>query len=137
PRTTLRGGYGVFFDTVGVNKTAGLQTGFSQVTPIQASLNNGLNYIATSANPFPSGLIPPRGAEGGLSTNLGQSVTFYPDPRKRAYVQRWSFGLQRELPKQFLVEATYVGNRGTRVGITRQLDNTPAQYLSTSPVRDN
>jgi hypothetical protein len=32
PKTTLRGGYGVFFDTVGVNKTAGLQTGFSQST---------------------------------------------------------------------------------------------------------
>ena len=136
PRTTLRGGYGIFFDTVGVNKTAGQQAGFSQATPIQASIDSGLTYVATNANPLPTGLLPPRGAEGGLSTNLGQSVTFYPEHRKRAYVQRWSFGVQQQVAGQFLVEATYVGNRGTRVGINHQLDNTPAQYLSTSPTRD-
>jgi hypothetical protein len=136
PKTTLRGGYGVFFDTVGVNKTAGLQTGFSQSTPIQASLNGGLTFSATTANPLPNGLLAPRGAAGGLSTNLGQSLTFYPGARSRPYVQRWSFGAQRELPGQFVVEASYVGNRGTRVGVLRQLDNTPAQYLSTLPVRD-
>ncbi|MBI3207449.1 MAG: carboxypeptidase regulatory-like domain-containing protein [Candidatus Solibacter usitatus] len=135
-KTTVRGGYGVFFDTVGVNKTAGLQTGFSQATPIQASLNNGLTYVATTANPFPAGLLAPRGADGGLSTNLGQAVTFYPEKRTRAYIQRWSMGMQRELPGQFLMEATYVGNRGTRLGINHQLNNTPARYLSTSPVRD-
>ncbi len=135
-KTTLRGGYGIFFDTVGVNKTSGLQAGFSQSTPIQASLDSGVTYIATTANPLPTGLLAPRGAAGGLSTNLGQSVTFYPAERRRAYVQRWSFGVQQEIRGQFVVEATYVGNRGTRLGVTRQLDNTPAQYLSTSPVRD-
>lgn len=135
-RTTLRGGYGIFYDTVGVNKTAGLQAGFSQATPIQASLDSGLSFAATTANPLPNGLLAPRGADGGLSTNLGQAVTFYPSVRHRAYVQRWSFGVQHELPGQFLVEATYVGNRGTRVGVNHQLDNTPAQYLSTSRTRD-
>jgi hypothetical protein len=135
-RTTVRGGYGIFYDTVGVNKTGGLQNGFSQATPIQPSLDSGLSFIATTANPLPGGLLDPRGAAGGLSTNLGQAVTFYPTERHRAYVQRWSLGLQQELPGQFLVEATYVGNRGTRVGINHQLDNTPAQYLSKSPTRD-
>src|SRR5262249_30349917 len=104
-RTTLRGGYGIFFDTAGVNKTGGLQAGFSQGTPIQASLNSGLTYVATTANPLPSGLITPLGAAGGLSTNLGQSVTFYPDHRTRAYVQRWSFGVQQQVLGHFLLEA--------------------------------
>jgi hypothetical protein len=80
--------------------------------------------------------LTPSGANGGLATNLGQAITFYPSERHRAYVQRWSFGIQQELPGQFLVDASYVGNRGTRVGILRQLNNTPAQYLSTSPTRD-
>lgn len=135
-RTTVRGGYGIFFDTVGVNKTAGLQTGFSQATPIQATLNSGVTFITSTANPFPTGLIAARGADGGLSTNLGQAVTFYPTERHRAYVQRWSLGLQQELRGQFLFEATYVGNRGTKLGLNHQLDNTPAQYLSKSPTRD-
>src|SRR6266568_2119339 len=39
-------------------------------------------------------------------------------------------------PRESPVEASYVGNRGTHLGVTRQLDNTPAQYLSRLPVRD-
>ncbi|MDQ6663064.1 MAG: carboxypeptidase-like regulatory domain-containing protein [Acidobacteriota bacterium] len=135
-KTLIRTGYGIFYDTAGVNKTAGLQFGFSQATPIQPTLDSGLTFVASTANPLPSGLIAPRGAAGGLATNLGQAVTFYPTDRHRADVQRWSFGVQQELPGQFLVEGTYVGNRGTRLGLTHQLDNTPAQYLSTSPTRD-
>jgi hypothetical protein len=134
--SVLRGGYGMFFDTIGVNKTDSLQTGFSQATPMQASLDNGLTYRANTANPFPDGLIEPAGATGGLLTNLGQAISFFPAERKQPYVQRWSFGLQQSLPAQFLGEATYVGSRGTRLGVTRQINNTPAQYLSVSPVRD-
>ena len=70
-RTTLRGGYGIFFDTVGVNKTSGLQAGFSQATPIQASLEQRPDFVATKANPFPSGLLEPRGAAGGLRPTSG------------------------------------------------------------------
>lgn len=77
PRATLRGGYGVFYDTIGVNATRAIQTGFSQTTPIQASLNEGLTYIASTANPFPNGLLAPLGPAGGLATNLGQSIEFY------------------------------------------------------------
>ena len=35
-----------------------------------------------------------------------------------------------------MIEASYVGNRNTRLNINRELSYTPAQYLSTSPVRD-
>ena len=45
--------------------------------------------------------------------------------------------MQRLLPSQVLVEASYVGNRATRLSITRQLNPTPARYLSTTAVRDN
>ncbi len=134
--TILRAGYGMFFDTNGVNGTAPIQIGFSQATPIQASLDNGLTYVATNANPFPTGLLSPRGAAGGLTTNLGQSISFFFRDLTQPYVQRWSLGLQQMLPWQFLAEASYVGNRGTRLGVNRSINNTPAQYLSTKPVRD-
>ena len=135
-KTVLRAGYGLFFDTLGVNGTAAIQTGFSQLTPIQASLDNGLTYVATTANPFPNGLRAPRGVAGGLSTNLGQGLSFYQRDLTHPYAQRWSFGLQQVLPWEFLAEASYVGNRGTRLGVNRQINNTPAQYLSTRPTRD-
>lgn len=136
PKTVLRGGYAIFCDTLGTNTTDPIQTGFSMVTPIQASLDNGLTFRATTADPLPNGLLDPVGAGGGLATNLGQSVNFFPPQRKHPYAQRWSFGLQRALPGQFLAEASYVGNRGTRLQMSRNLNFTPGQYLSRSPVRD-
>lgn len=136
PRTVLRAGYGLFYDTIGVNKTNSIQTGFSQSTPIQASLDGGLTFRATTADPFPTGLIPPLGAAGGLATNLGQAVSFFQVERKQPYLQKFSFGLQQALPWQFLADVSYLGTRGTRLGVDRQLNITPAQYLSRSPVRD-
>lgn len=135
-RTVLRGGYGWFFSSINIHNTLPIQTGFSQSTPIQASLDNGLTYIATTADPFPSGLRQPLGPAGGLKTNLGQAISFYNYGRRNPYSQRWSLGLQRMLPAQFLVEASYVANRGTRLEVTRDYNTTPARYLSRSPVRD-
>jgi len=136
PKTILRGGYGMFYDTIGVNSNVGIQTGFSQSTPIQASLDSGLTYVATVANPLPNGLRAPVGAAGGLITNIGQDLTFYDYGLKQPYAQRWSLGIQQMLPWQFMLESTYVGNRGTRLGVTRNINVTPAKYLSTSPTRD-
>ena len=134
--TIVRGGYGIFHDTIGVNSNTGIQTGFSQSTPIQASLDSGLTYVATTANPLPSGLRAPQGAAGGLRTNLGQGLLFYDRNLLQPYAQRWSLGIQQMLPAQFMIESTYVGNRGTRLGVTRNINTTPAKYLSTSPTRD-
>ncbi len=136
PKTVLRGGYGLFFNSIGVNQTNSIQIGFSQTTPIQASLDNGLTFQATSANPFPSGLIPPPGAAGGLTTNLGQGLSYFEPARRQGYAQRWSFGFQQEVPQGFVIEASYVANRSTRLPVNRESNAVPGQYLSTSPVRD-
>jgi hypothetical protein len=135
-KTVLRAGYGIYFAPLGTLYTNTEPAGFSLSTPIQATLDNGVTYIATNANPFPSGLTQPAGPAGGLMTNIGQSVNAFPATRKNPYAQRWSFGLQRTLPGGFLIEAAYVGNRSTRLNVLRNLNFTPAQYLSTSPVRD-
>jgi hypothetical protein len=135
PKTVVRAGYGMFFDLVGVNRSDAYQYGFSQSTPIQASLDSGLSYVANNANPFPNGLIQPLGAAGGLETNLGQGFNVYPRKRLNGYAQRWSLGLQRQFGN-FLVEGSYVGNRGTRLQINRRINETPNAYLSASPFRD-
>jgi hypothetical protein len=136
PKTVLRGGYGIFFNTLGINTILPLQTGYDQSTPIQATLDSGLTYRATTANPFPTGLLQPRGPSGGLETNLGQALTAYFRPNKQGYAQRWSFGIQRMLPGQIALDTSYVANRGTRLDVSQEFNATPAQYLSRSPVRD-
>jgi hypothetical protein len=135
-KTVLRSGYGIYFDTLGVDRFIPIQTGFAQGTPIQATRDSGVTYIATLANPFPNGLIAPLGPAGGLATNLGQAIQVFDSKTKAPYSQRWSFGLQRFLPGQFVLDTSYVGNRSTNIGAARQINATPAQYLSTLPVRD-
>ena len=80
-------------------------------------------------------MLAARGTAGGLLTK-DQGITAFDPDMKFPYAQRWSAGLQRELPGGFVAEASYVGNRGTRLPVLRQYNNIPAQYLSTSPTRD-
>ena len=136
PMTVLRGGYGIFFDALGVVNANVNQTGFTQSTDFVPSLDNGLTYAANLTNPFPGGFLAPPGASGGLSTSLGQGITFFDPNTTSSYMQRWQLALQRQLVANTLIEVSYVGNRGTRMQVTRDLNPTPAQYLSTSPVRD-
>src|SRR5262249_34211074 len=75
--TVFRGGYGIYFEPLGVPNQDVIQTGFSQTTALNPTLDNGLNFIATVANPFPGGLLLPAGSAGGLSTNLGQNISFF------------------------------------------------------------
>jgi hypothetical protein len=135
-KLVVRGGFGLYYDTLGVNTTAPIQTGFSQSTPIQASLDNGVTYVATFANPFPNGLIAPPGTSAGLLTNIGQAVSFFDPNLKQAYAQRWSLGIQYELPLGFVIDSAYVANRGTRLAVSRNYNATPNRYLSTLPTRD-
>jgi hypothetical protein len=136
PKTVVRGGYGLFYGSIGTNKTNSNLAGFSRSTPIQASLDSGVTFTTWLDNPFPNGLLEPLGPAGGMETNLGQGVSFFAEDRKQPYSQKWSFTLQQQLPQSFVVESSYAGNRVTRLPVSRSLSFTPAEYLSTSPTRD-
>ena len=132
----FRGGYGIYFEPLGVPNEDVIQTGFSQTTQLVPTLDNGLTFTGTLANPFPNGFLLPAGAAGGLSTNLGQGVSFFNQDARNPYAQRWQFAVQRSLPFSSLFEVSYVGQSWRPHRVTRNLDAIPNQYLSTSPVRD-
>ena len=136
PKTVLRAGYGIFYGSIGSFKTSANLTGFSQSTPIEATNDNGLTFKATLADPLPTGLLAPLGAAGGMTTALNSNINYFATDRVQPYAQRWSLGLQQELKGGFVAEASYVGNRGTRLGVSRNINATPLQYLSTAPLRD-
>ena len=135
-KTVVRGGYGIFFGQLGLTVRSFNQTGFSSVTNNVPTLDNGVTFISTLANPFPTGLLNPVGAGDGIVTNLGQNISFQNTKLRTPYDQRWSIGIQRSLPGGFLIDTGYVGNRGTGLETSRSLNYTPGEYLSTSPVRD-
>lgn len=135
-KTVLRGGYGVYFGPLGIQRNDVIQSGFSQTTSLVPSVDNGLNFIATLDNPFPGALLQPRGSADGLLTFAGRGISFYEESPRAPRQQRWQFSIQRELPKRVLTEVSYVGNYGDSMQVSSDYRPLPLQYLSTSPVRD-
>jgi hypothetical protein len=134
PKTVVRAGYGMAYD---IARQSAIQTGFSRITTLVASTNNGQSYTDSLDNPFPTGFALPTGSSLGAMTGAGQAISAFPVRLRNPYAQRWEFTLQRSLGTQAIFQIAYVGNRGTHLRVTRQLDPIPAPYLSTSPVRDN
>jgi hypothetical protein len=135
-KTVVRTGYGIYFENLGADRYDVLQQGFNQDTSLVPSLDNGQTFQATLANPFPHGLLSAPGAGLGSQTFLGQSVSFFPPDRRPGYMQRWTMDIQHELPRRVLIDVGYIGNRGTGLSLSQNLNTIPAQYLSQSPVRD-
>jgi Carboxypeptidase regulatory-like domain/TonB dependent receptor len=134
-KTVLRGGWGIY--TVPNIIFGNVQTGFSQSTPLTASQDRGLTFVGTLNNPWPGGVLQPVGSDLGPNTFLGQSLTrFAPLGLKNAQNMRYLINVQRELPGHWLLEAGYTGSRGYNLTADAELNAIPAQFLSTSPVRD-
>ncbi len=134
-RTVLRGGTGVYMVPYIISGVQ--QNGFSQVTPFVATQDRGLTFQSTLNNPYPLGVLQPSGNTLGPNTFLGQSPgRFTPLDAKNQKIHRYQVTVQRELPKQWLLEVGYVGSHGYNLTTDSDLNPVPAQYLSTSQSRD-
>jgi hypothetical protein len=137
-RTAVRGGYGLYYDVLGPNRISVNQTGFSRVTALVPSLDNGQTFVASLDNPFPDGLLEPVGSGLGLMTNVGLGVNYpYAGDVRTPRTHRWSLGIQHELPWQLLTEVTWVSGITRNVAVTRDFNAVPGEYFSTALVRDN
>jgi hypothetical protein len=81
-------------------------------------------------------ILAPRGNADGLLTFAGRSISFYEEHPQAPRQQRWQFTVQRELAQRVLFEASYVGNYGSSIQVSKNYLPLPLQYLSTSPLRD-
>ncbi len=142
-KTVVRAGYGIFYGFLGQRRGDVIQSGFTQDTNVVPTVNgDNVTFLFPNgqtvfSNPFPNGIQEPVGAGAGPQTFLGQSITFFNPNPFSPYNQRWELGVQRELPGGWVAETSYVGNRGTHIEISRNLNVTPQRYLSRLTTRDD
>jgi hypothetical protein len=129
--TVLRGGYALIYGQTWYDP--GNAPGFTQTTNMVTSIQTGVP-ANTLDSPFPTGILQPSGSSQGLLTALGQSYSFA-DPAGGAppYVQQFSFEIQREMAKDFLISASYIGSRSARIAVTEQLNALSSANLALGP----
>jgi hypothetical protein len=142
--SVLRGGAGLFIAPFQIQGVPGManainQLGYSRNTPVPVSADNGLTFQGTLSNPVPNGqLLEPNGSSLGLQTNLGNAPgNIFPADRKNGEYYRYSLGIERQFPGQFLVELSYIGQRGNSVPILEPVNYIPQAFRTDSPIRDN
>jgi hypothetical protein len=150
PSTALRGGYGVYHDTLNPHNRIPDQTGFSQATTNSSSTDYGqtwfsgnpLSAISPLTDPFPvradgTRYDPPLGAAYGLLAVSGNGGTFLDPNFKRAKQQRWRLDFQRQLVGGMVLSVSYSGMYSGDVRLTRKLDSLPSQYWNVTSTRNN
>ena len=133
-KTVVRGGYGMFYGFLGQRRGDVIRSGFSQATPLNVSLDNGLTFIETLSNPFQGGILEPVGAARRHRdvSRRGRHRISIPSP-KSPRMQRWQIGLQRELGRNWVAEIRYVGNFGSQILTTRNLNALPERVPEHEP----
>jgi hypothetical protein len=117
PKTVLRGGWGLTYQYVA--SPAGLTVGTPGVYPL-SGVNPYVNISTPGAIPTPTwpstnpGVYPVPGTVG----IPGVSDPYVPDQNENRppRINQFSFGIQQEITPNFIMEASYVGNRAVWLG---------------------
>jgi outer membrane receptor protein involved in Fe transport len=144
PKMVVRGGYGIYYGQS--------RSGVTGVVPYgSAGFNQNTNVITVNpadhatpfvnlSNPFPNGLIQPAGNSLGLLNDVGFGANGplrTPGANQTPYEQSWSFGIERELPSHILVNAEYIGKKGTHLPFDNSVErNHLGPWVESLPVGD-
>jgi hypothetical protein len=143
-QTSLHASFGIFYDQVaGITQTV---QGIGGDWPSQTQV------LAQNLNPASAG-VPTQAAENPFAGVVAalppptpfEQVEWYRDPnQKNAYSEQWTFGVQRQIRANTLLEANYVGSHSSRLtvgtfgnvaltpGPGRPLDRAPYNYIQPS-----
>lgn len=144
-KTSVRGGYGVFFEhgtgneanTGSLEASAPVVLSMTQQLPVSYTCIGNVGYgpafdPSNSACASPAGgAAPPAGSVFPLD------VTSIPTQAVWPYAQQWSFGVQREVSRSVVVNLAYVGSKGTHLTVERQLNQLHPLPASENPFGPN
>lgn len=144
-KTSIRGGYGIFFEhgtgneanTGSLEASAPVVLSMTQPLPLNYSCIGNVGYGSafdpsnSACTLDPSHPAPPAGSVYPLNVTAIPTRAIWP------YAQQWSFGIQQELSRNFVVSLAYVGSKGTHLTIERQLNQLHSLPASENPFGPN
>lgn len=124
--TAIRAGYGVFYDIVELQdlRTFVRNPPFGEVIDLRGDQNSNSSSPAVLRV---TELFPDRGSPAARPSGFSP-LGSYLDP----YYQQWNFSVQRALPSSILLEAGYIGTKGTRLA---QRLNVNQAFFDADPAR--
>ena len=130
-KTSLRGGAGMFYDSrmmAGFMNAVTTNTPFSPTVTITTPQGPFSNPYLGITNPFPEPVPIPKTAAFPLPVVV---VTFDPSGNYKVPVTyNWNLTVERQLAKDWMVHASYVGSHSSHVATSLQLN--PAVYTAGS-----
>ncbi|HWZ77113.1 MAG TPA: carboxypeptidase regulatory-like domain-containing protein [Candidatus Sulfotelmatobacter sp.] len=121
-KTAIRGGYGIFYEHANGNEanTEGME---GQTSPLlqSATQNNVQGYTNIGAS------------AGGTAPIFPLSFLSIPKQAIWPYMQQWHLDIQREFPGHSVFTVSYVGSKGTHLGLQRNLNQLYPVASSANP----
>jgi hypothetical protein len=132
-RTVIRSAYGIFYNHTSRMGREGL-LGFNPPFIVQGDMNiSGSNTLKASNAIFrlqdgiPDGVVDIGKVNLATVGRKGQAMD-----QRNTYVQQWNFGIQRELPANFLFDVSYVGGKGSKLAAFRNLNQNLVSFNPTT-----
>jgi len=143
-KSSIRAGYGIFFEhgtgneanTGSLEASPPLVLSVTQSNPYSLMCLGGVGYGQTFNQTVGSGnycggyTLPPNAL-------YPIDVTSIPTKAIWPYVQQWSFGVQRELQHDFVINLGYAGSKGTHLTVERQFNQLQPLPASENPFGPN
>jgi carboxypeptidase family protein len=119
-KTVLRGGFGIFYNAAG---NGGALYRLHRQLPFGATTTVVINELSPTYLTVAQGLpLNPSLNVASIANNPTGTWYSIPPNYKNAYAEQFNFGVERELPFNIVVKASYLGNLGRDLDITYNIN---------------